>query len=87
MLVENEDYELIPIEKDHWNIRILTGPYTETVIQYGNLTVKEDMLHYDFSVESSPDVSLTPHDETLQVLAGEILSSILEDIAKRSDGK
>lgn len=79
MLVENTDYELIPADEDKWHVRILVGPYTETCISFGNLKVgKDDMLHFDFSIVESPDLDLTIHDETLQLFAADILSSILE---------
>ena len=34
---ENTDYEIIPDMNDDksWNVRILTGAFTETVIKYG----------------------------------------------------
>ena len=32
---ENVDYELIPVEnEEHWQIRIKTGEYIETVFQF-----------------------------------------------------
>ena len=36
-LVENKHYEIIPDKTDDkaWNVRVLSGPYTETVIKYG----------------------------------------------------
>ena len=36
---ENVDYEIIPSYEDEqaWNVRILKGPYTETVIKYGTV--------------------------------------------------
>ena len=36
-LVENKDYEIIPDKGDEqaWNVRVLSGLYTETVLKYG----------------------------------------------------
>lgn len=81
MLIENQDYELVPNGEDSWHIRILSGDYVETIIQYGRLTVNEDTLTFDFEVITSPDLSVTDQDIGLQRIAGEILSSILEEAA------
>ena len=36
-MIELTDYELIPSEEDGqaWNVRLLTGPFTETVLRFG----------------------------------------------------
>ena len=36
---ENVDYEIVPSYEDEqaWNVRILKGPYTQTVIKYLSL--------------------------------------------------
>ena len=47
---ENKDYELIPSPNDShsWHIRILTGDFVETVIQYG--TVSFDGKRKQFTI-------------------------------------
>lgn len=82
MLEENVDYELIPSDQESWNIRILTGPYTETVISFDKLKFnrENESLHYNFSIVESPDMELTVEDETLQDYSKEVLSSILHNI-------
>ena len=62
-------------------MRLLTGPFPETVIQYGNLRVdgKEESIHFDFSIVESPDQDLTIDDKQLQDALGSVLFYILED--------
>jgi hypothetical protein len=80
MLEENVDYELVPSDNDSWNVRILNGPFTETVISFGKLQFneEEETLHYNFTIIESPDMELTVENETLQEYSRELLSSILE---------
>ena len=37
---ENVGYEIIPDKADDvaWNVRVLKGPYTETVLKFGTIT-------------------------------------------------
>ena len=79
MLIENEDYELIPGEGEHWNIRIKKGNFIESVISFGEIKVDEkaDQLKFDFSLHFTPDPDLTLEDLHLQKYAGKILESIL----------
>lgn len=79
--VENTDYELVPSEGENWDIRILSGNFTETVLQFGKLVVSDDGEHmsFNFDVVSSPDLELTDENSDLQVHAGKLLSSILEN--------
>ena len=40
---ENVDYELIPVEnEEHWQIRIKTGEYIETVFEFGKLKIVDE---------------------------------------------
>ena len=79
---ENIDYELVPVDGNDvgWNIRILVGQFTETVIRFGNLAAneKEGHLSFNFKVIQSPDPDLTENDASLQEEAGKILNSIIE---------
>lgn len=76
---ENVDYELIPTENEFWQIRILSGDFVETVIQYGTLKVVDDHLKFNFDIISSPVVDLDKENKDLQSVAKDILFSLLED--------
>lgn len=80
---ENEDYEFIPLdtENDAWGIRFLSGQFVETVIKFGVLKLIEETenISYSFDIISSPDSQLTTDNEDLQVVAAEVLSTILEE--------
>ena len=79
-MIENKHQELIPGEDDKWNVRILEGPYTETIIQYGTLIpTNADQLNWGMSIIETPDEFLTRDDEDFQAWCGAILSSILEN--------
>lgn len=84
-LKENEDYELIPGTGENWDVRLLTGPFTETVISFSELRVSEDAEHLNFSFDlvSSPDPELTEDNVDLQLHVGDTLNSILESAAGR----
>ncbi len=81
MLVENEDYELIPSpdKNEYWWIRIKTGEFIESIISYGQIKVDEsaDHLKFDFTLHYSPDTELTVDDYNLQKYAGKILESVI----------
>lgn len=79
MLEENIDYELIPVEEEHWHIRIKQGDFVESVISFGAIKVNEktDSLNFDFKLHSSPDPDLTVDDEDLQRYTGKILESVM----------
>lgn len=78
-MYENVDYELIPTENEFWQIRILSGDFVETVIQYGTLKVVDDHLKFNFDIISSPVVDLDKENKDLQSVAKDILFSLLED--------
>lgn len=84
-LKENTDFQLIPVDgvmnDQAWDVRILTGDFTETVIRFGNVAVdgKADQMTFNFTVIESPDPDLTSDDEDLQIRAGDILLAIIED--------
>jgi len=74
ILKQNEDFELIPSDdKDWWNVRILKGHYTETVIRFGSIAeVKDkDELNFSFEIVSSPIEGLVEDD--CAELVGEVL--------------
>tara|TARA_Y100000385_G_C13064632_1_gene626122 strand:- start:1414 stop:1791 length:378 start_codon:yes stop_codon:yes gene_type:complete len=81
---EGLDYKLIPVDyvdhKDAWDVRILRGHWTETVIRYGTISMSglDENLRFDFRVVSSPDPDATSEDVQLQDVAGDILFDILD---------
>ena len=81
---EGLDYELIPVEyvdnEAAWDVRILRGQFTETVIRYGTIKVdgEKDYLTFDFRVVESPDAELSSDSVPLQEYAGDVLFDILE---------
>jgi hypothetical protein len=78
---ENKDYELILGEDatENWNVRILTGDFTETVIEYKAIAFNEikDHLSFNYNIVSSPSV-LSEDNENLQYVTGKILEDIIE---------
>jgi hypothetical protein len=89
-LEENIDYEMIPGEGENWDIRILTGEFTETVINYKRLQVSNDGEHltFNFNIVSSPDEDLDAETNfDLQNTAAMILSNILENSVTKENNK
>ena len=82
-LVENKDYEIIPDKGDEqaWNVRILSGLYTETVLKYGvvkfNGKGKEKYMSFNFDIIYTPDTELTKECVELQEFAGLMLEQIM----------
>lgn len=80
---ENETYQLVPSENgDHWSVRFLDGPFSETVIQFGAIAFDEDTndrMTFNFSIEASPDTELTVDNVDLQLWAGDVLHEILRE--------
>ena len=83
LLQENTDYQLIPSDGDNWDIRILTGEFSETVLAFSEVKVLADGEHmtFNFDVVSSPDIELSAENIALQSYAGMLLSSILDSAA------
>ena len=48
MFEENEQYELIPGDEEHWHIRIKEGEFIESVISFGNIDInaKHEIMDY-----------------------------------------
>jgi len=78
---ENTDYEIIPDMNDDksWNVRILTGAFTETVIKYGVVKFNDEDMTFNFDIVSSPDNDLTTDNVDLQKHAGNMLEQIIEN--------
>jgi len=80
---ENVTYQLVPGDQgdQHWLVRFLEGPFPETVIQYGAISFNEaaeNMMSFNFFIESSPDPDLTVDNVELQEFAGDILQEIIK---------
>jgi|TARA_R110000868_G_scaffold32442_1_gene118014 hypothetical protein len=78
-LHENVDYELIPGEDDHWNIRIKKGEFIETVFNFGKIRVdeKNHLMKFDFTIQYSPDPDLNVNNNEFQKHAAKILESVI----------
>lgn len=81
-MIEGQDYELIMPENDDkfWACRILTGQFNETVIKFGAIALNEVQgeMNFNFFVESSPDIEATTENEDLQIVAQQILMSVID---------
>lgn len=88
-LSEGVDYKLIPSPENEqsWWIRILTGPYVETVVQFGAISINgpDEAIHYNFEIIETPDDSLTPDDEDFQQFTGLILHDVIEMAIMRDE--
>ena len=82
-LSEGVDYEFVPAANDDnaWQVRMLTGPFPETVIMFDKLSVdgKEEQINFNFTIIESPAEDLTVDDADLQQAVGSVLFYILED--------
>ena len=82
VLRENIDYQIIPDKADEqaWNVRVLRGPYTETVLKYGTVKFNEipENMSFDFKIVYTPDTELKVSDTRLQDFAGEMLEILLK---------
>ena len=78
---ENTDYEIIPDMNDDkaWNVRILKGAFTETVIKYGVVKFNSEDILFNFDIISSPDKDLTSEDVDLQKCAAGMLENIIDN--------
>ena len=82
-MLENEDYEFIAKGEEQWHVRLLSGPFPETIISYGKVSVREGdgesaILKYDFEIHESPDPDLTSDNAGLQAHVGDVLVAIIE---------
>ena len=78
---EGIDYQIIPDRSDEqaWNVRVLKGPYTETVLKYGVVKFNEipKNMSFNFSIVYTPDTELKVEDLNLQDFAGSMLEKIM----------
>ena len=82
-LVENKHYQIIPDKSDEqaWNVRILSGTFTETVLKFGvvkfNGKGKDKYMSFNFDIVYTPDTELTKDNVKLQEFAGIMLEQIM----------
>lgn len=78
---ENEDYELITHDglAEAWAIRILSGPFVETVFAFGAVSFNEvkDHISFNFEVIESPDPMATHRNTELQEYVADILQDVI----------
>ena len=88
-LIENQHYEIIPDRTDDkaWNVRVLSGPYTETVIKYGvvKFNGEDKDMTFNFDIIYTPDTELKKEDVDLQVFAGTMLHEIMTKDLKENN--
>ena len=83
VLVEDKHYQIIPDKGDEqaWNVRIMAGPYTETVLKYGvvkfNGKGKEKYMSFNFDIIYTPDTELKKENVELQEFAGNLLEQVM----------
>jgi len=75
---ENVHYELVPLDDDGWDIRILDGKFEETV--FGDIVLqyveKIDNFMFSFKIRYSPDPDLTPDNVELQEFVAYTITSL-----------
>lgn len=78
---EGVDYQLVPVtdstNQQAWDVRFLTGLFSECVVRYGNVSFKEDMMTFNFTLISTPDDQVTEDNVDLQQHAGVVLEDII----------
>ena len=83
VLIEDKHYQIIPDKGDDqaWNVRIMTGPYTETVLKYGvvkfNGKGKDKYMSFNFDIIYTPDTELKKENVELQEFAGNVLEQVM----------
>ena len=83
VLIEDKHYQIIPDKSDDqaWNVRILSGTFTETVLKYGvvkfNGKGKDKYMSFNFEIVYTPDTELTRENKKLQEFAGILLEQVM----------
>lgn len=77
--VQNSDYELIPGDNNFWQVRILTGPFIESVFVYDTVSFNERDLTVSFTYKLmyTPDQELDEADPEFQKTLSNILHSLM----------
>ena len=82
-LTEDKHYQIIPDKGDDqaWNVRILSGTFTETVLKFGvvkfNGKGEESYMSFNFEIVYTPDTELTKENKKLQEFAGILLEQVM----------
>lgn len=82
-LIEDKDYQIIPDKGDEqaWNVRLLSGEFTETVLKYGVVRFNgkgvDKYMSFNFDIVYTPDTDLTKENKELQEFAGLLLEKIM----------
>jgi len=87
---ENVDYELVPcIVDDRWNVRILSGDFVETVIQFGVLApdIKTGTINWSMHIIEQPNDDISRDDPVFQGEVADILSAVLANESLQSNKK
>ena len=96
---QNKDYELIPDENpEWWKVRILTGEFTETVIQFSSLKIQhpydeksgEPPVTFSFNIIETPQDGLTEDDMAhvaAPILYDIVLGAVDKEIEDHESGK
>jgi ligand-binding SRPBCC domain-containing protein len=87
-MTEDEDYKLVPVDvgnEQAWEIRILSGEFTETVLRFGNVSIDgpNDAIKFNFDITTSPDPDLTVLNDDLQSFAADVLGDLIENSLER----
>ena len=83
VLVDDKHYQIIPdkVDEQAWNVRILSGTFTETVLKFGvvkfNGKGKDKYMSFNFDIVYTPDTELTKDNVKLQEFAGVMLEQIM----------
>ena len=83
VLTEDKHYQIIPDKGDEqaWNVRILSGTFTETVLKYGvvkfNGKGKDKYMSFNFEIVYTPDTELTKENLKLKEFAGILLEQVM----------
>ena len=99
-LIQNIDYELIPDpnNEEWWKVRILTGEFTETVIQYSSLKIQypydeksdEPPITFSFTIIETPQDGLNEDDMAhvaAPILQDIVLGAVEREIKDHESGK
>jgi hypothetical protein len=82
-LIEDKDYQITPDKGDEqaWNVRLLSGEFTETVLKYGVVRFNgkgvDKYMSFNFDIVYTPDTDLTKENKELQEFAGLLLEKIM----------
>lgn len=76
---EDEDWVFVPRGEESWGVRFLTGPFPETVVEFGTVSFDgfKDQLSYNFEIIETPDILATTDNQELIDYTSLVLESII----------